>query len=472
MSSAVHPSKNILTETHYVIGSKWYFEQEGNRDWMRIGVQGLLPFSMAHLSFTCEYARPGSSGWETLVARTVIQGRNEYVHVECPLPFWVELDKNMPEVQIVEALQGIKNGEIKLKAWLEMGGSGVEETDPWQEWRKGPVSPEATTRVNETTGLTHVLVATQEFSAKDWTESESGNRLGICLSPITLREPNPGDDHAKLITQFKDFVEWRVWHRFVGVEVVHWTARLPTFGAWVERMNKVLGLHDTFLAAPTASDTFVEHRRYYGDQTMYLADCLLRHGITDAYLAMTDFDEFMLARDDPTIYSAVRRLHMLKNDTGTFSIDHTYYGGEPIPSTDPFAPPRVDNIPKFPRNAYKGWDTLEKPDGYRRQKSIYRTEAVKSIWVHAHTELGEGFWRKDDYPGIPPDKGDHPSQLELLHDRNPVPVKLVIEKEVDEDQPRRWNELWAMMAEVLGRPELEELWSADWVDVLGLQVSS
>jgi hypothetical protein len=78
--------------------------------------------------------------------------------------------------------------------------------------------------------------------------------------------------------------------------------------------------------------------------------------------------------------------------------------------------------------------------------------------VHAHTELGEGFWRTDDIPGIPSDKGDYPSQLELLHDRHPSPAKLVIEKTVDPDQPRVWQDLWRDVADVLAMPELAELW--------------
>lgn len=463
LSSAVHPSKNIVYETNYVVGSKWNFEQIDNFDWMRIGVQFLLPYGMAHLSFTCDYARAGSNKYETLVARTVLQGRREYIHVECPLPSWVHLDTTMPETQLVKALNQFKRDKMRMQAWLEIDPNS-KETDPWQDWRKGPVSPEATTRVNETTGLTHVLIATQELSGNDWTNSGPGNRLGICLSPIRLYPKDPKDDNAKLISQLKDFVEWRVWSQFVGVEVVHWSSRHPNFIRWVEKLNQLLGLHDDFLAAPAASESFITHRRDYGDQVLYLADCLLRHGVTDKYHAMIDFDEYMLARDDPTPYSAMRRLQGLKNDTGTFSIDHTYYGGDPIPPTDEYAPPRVPALPKFPRNAYKGWDTLEKPDGYRRQKSIYLTSAVKSIWVHAQTEMGDDFWRKDDYPGIPPDKGDYPSQLELMHDRNPKPVKLVIEKEVDSDQPRKWQDMWRMMAEVLARPELEQLWDLALVE--------
>ncbi|KAK1922832.1 hypothetical protein DB88DRAFT_512346 [Papiliotrema laurentii] len=457
-SSAIHPSKNLLDETHYLLGSNWYFEQDGNTDWMRIGVQGLLPDAMAYLSFTCDYAKPDGAS-ETVIARTVIQGRNEYVHVECPLPSWTALDRTMSDKQLRKGLSAFSKGVTRINAWLEMGKGDAEE-DPWLVWRNGPVSPEATIRVDDST---HVLVATQQLASADWTPSDPPNKLGVCLTPIRLQARSEKDADARLITQLKDFVEWRVWHRFGGVDVVHWSARDADFGRWVARLNALLGLRDTFLAAPPASETHVAHGKAYGDQAMYLADCLIRHGVTDEWLAMTDLDEYMLPRDDARPFGILRRLEALSDNIGTFSIDHTYYGVNRVLPTDPFPAPVVESFPRFPRNGWKHWDTLEKADGYRRQKSIYRSAAVKSIWVHSHTELGVGFFRTDDIPGIPP-KGDYPSQLELLHDRFPVPPKLVIEREVDGRLPELWQGTWEAMAEVLSRPELEELWDVDlWV---------
>jgi hypothetical protein len=458
LSSSIHPSKDILDDTRYILGSAWFFEQDGNLDWMSIGVQALLPTSAKHLVFTCAYSDKLSGLSEEVVARTVLQGRKEYVHVECPLPSWAEISTTMPEREIRRKLDEYKRSRTEIKAWLEMGsGTEADEADPWQKWRTVATSPDATIERNSTTGRTRVLAVTQTLLLDDWEQSPRGNKLGICLSPLRLHN-EPRDDPQTLVDQLKDFVEWRIWHRFEGVEIVHWAARDARFGRWVKRLNTVLGLHDTFLAAPSAFHTRDAHRNNYGDQILYLADCLMRHGVTDEWLAMTDTDEYLLPRDDPSAYGAVRRLEHTADNIGTFATPHTYFGLRRVMPNDAHGPPSVEQFPLFPRNAWKDWDTMEKSDGWRREKSIYRTAVTKSIWVHSHTELGRGFWKHTDAPGVAPENNEYPSQLELLHARNPMPAKLVIEQSVDAESLHGWAGTWKEMAELLQRPELSELW--------------
>lgn len=424
-------------------------------DWTRQGVQGVLPTSAKYLDFTCEYQRGGRGQIVRTEATTIMQGRKEYMHVECPLPPWVKVDTTMSAKKIRKALDTFSNDRTYIKAWLQMGDSAEEETDPWQSWRSKPLGKDAVTR--QETGETYVFVASQELSADNWQSGGPPNKLGICLSPIRLYQPK-APNSEKLVTQLKDMVEWRIWHAFGGVEVVHWSARDGNVGHWVNALNRVLGLHDTFLTAPQSLEAKDGHRKDYGDQLMYLADCLMRHGITDEWQAMTDLDEYLLTRDDPKPYWIVRRLEHAPKNIGTFAVEQTYHGSDRIKASDSYAPPSVEQFPAFPRNAYKDWDTMEKANGYRAQKSMYRTAAVKSIWVHSHTEMGNGYWKTEDKPGIAPDKGDYPSQIELLHDRAELPGKLVIERTSLESAFNAWTTTWQDMAEVLKRPELAELW--------------
>jgi hypothetical protein len=467
LSSSIHPSKDILDETHYTLGSAWFFEQDGNLDWMSIGVQGLLPTSAKHIVFTCEYIDSASGRAEEVMARTKLQGRKEYIHVECPLPAQLQIDKTLSEREIRQRLEKFRLYETRIKAWMVLAAEGEDEdADPWQKWRTARPGPGATVVLDADTGSSRVLAVTQKLVEDDWEHSKTGNKLGICLSPLRLHN-GARDKTDDLVNQLKDFVEWRIWHRYEGVEVVHWAARDPKFGPWVEKMNRVLGLHDTFLAAPSAFHTNDGHRNNYGDQLLYLADCLMRHGVTDEWLAMTDTDEYLTPRDDPSPYGTVRRLESLDENIGTFSAPHTYYGLNRVKSEEPYGPPAVAEFPQFPRNAWRDWDTMEKSDGWRREKSIYRTAVAKSIWVHSHTELGRGFWRTADAPGIPPVDEGYPSQLELLHSRFPIPPKLEIERKMDEESLHAWTTAWREMAEILERPELADLWN-----VLGLEHTS
>jgi hypothetical protein len=457
MTTTVHPSKD--NQTNYLLSSIWFFEQEGNLDWTKIGLQGLLPSSTNYLDFTCEYQRGGRGVKTEMKATTKFQGRKEYVDVECPLPPWIKIDTKMSEKKIRKALESFSQDRTRIIAWIQMDGEekkwDPKKPDPWQGWRNKPYASDAIVR--QQSGSTYVYVATHELSAGDWESSGPPNKLAICLSPIRLSQPKGADD-AKLVKQLKDMVEWRIWHGFGGVEVVHWTARNGNVGQWVNALNRVLGTHDTFLIAPNPVTANDGHRKDYGDQLMYLADCLMRYGVTDEWQAMTDLDEYLLARDDPQPYWIARRMELAPKTLGSFSIEQTYHGSDRIKPSDPYAPPHIDEFPSFPRNAYKDWDTMEKANGYRASKSMHRTGAIHSIWVHSATEFGVGYYHDNDKPGIAPDKGDYPSQLELLHDRADLPKKLVIEKTVDENSFYAWGTTWQDMAEVLRRPELAELW--------------
>ena len=85
-------------------------------------------------------------------------------------------------------------------------------------------------------------------------------------------------------------VEWRVWHAFQGVGVVHWAFRDPAYAQWVERLNEVLGVRDTNVVSPLPlHDWEQKHtgpggengRLNYAVQGLYNAACLQRYGYAD-----------------------------------------------------------------------------------------------------------------------------------------------------------------------------------------------
>lgn len=457
ISSAVHPSKEILDKTEYVLTSTWFFEQDGNADWMKRRVQMVLPSSLARATFTCEYASGVSGSRNIVQAKTKVQARKEYIYIECPLPSWVTLDRTMPESDIEAALAEFASGRTRVSAWSDIADLDEQATDPGKGSRHRPVPDDTRDSGSVSSTAGRFLLATQDLAPSDWQTSGTSHKLGVCVSPVHL-QPVVDGNTTDLVSQLKDYIEWRIWHRLGGVDVVHWYARNHAFGSWVDTLNRVLGLQDTFVFAPIVSDTQVKYHKAYADQALYLAECLARRGVTDEWLAMTDLDEYIMARDDPAPFFILRRLEALPERVGSFAIDHTYFGGAPISPT----PPVVGSFPRFPRNAWQSWDTLEAVDGYRRHKSIYRTAAVKAIWVHSHTEMGRGFWRTEDLPGIKPDKGEYPSQLELLHDRRPVPARLTLDRDVQTGQWERWEDFWRDLAKVLQHPALEELWDVAW----------
>ena len=102
MTTTVHPSKD--NETHYLLTSIWLFEQKGNLDWQRLGVQLNLPSSVHHLDYTCEYRQGGNGERIVLPAITYLQPRKEYVRVECPLPPWIKIDNTMSDRKIRQLL--------------------------------------------------------------------------------------------------------------------------------------------------------------------------------------------------------------------------------------------------------------------------------------------------------------------------------------------------------------------------------
>jgi len=452
MTTTIHPSKD--NETHYLLTSLWYFEQEGNLDWMKLGVQGSLPTSAHHLDFTCAYRQSGNGERIELPAITNLQSRKEYVRVECPLPPWIKIDNTMSDQKIRQLLGSFSKDTTRVKAWMQLDAK-EEHTDPWRTWRNKTQSPDAVIR--QQFGSTYVHLATHELAAGDWGPSGPPNKLAICLSPVRLHEPE-SPNSPKLVSQLKDMIEWRVWHAFGGVDAVHWTARDGNLGNWVKALNRVLGLHDTFLTAPNPT-TAPGNKILYSDQLMYLADCFMRYGVSDEWQAMTDLDEYLLARNDPRPHWITRRLDHLPKTVATLGTEQMYRGKNRIDTSQV----HVDEFPSFPRNNYLDWDTTESFKGFRLHKSLHRTAGVHDIWVHSVTAIGEGYWRTDDKPEVTPDKADHPSQLELLHDRGELPAQLVIKQTVAEGTWDAWPSLWEQMAEVLRRPELAELWDPELI---------
>lgn len=82
----------------------------------------------------------------------------------------------------------------------------------------------------------------------------------MCLSPI----------HGHV--DVRKAIEWRENMRMMGFDVVHWHARSPTVGDFVDKYNQVTNSHDTFWLSEPLSPASYGHEKplkengVYGDQ--------------------------------------------------------------------------------------------------------------------------------------------------------------------------------------------------------------
>ncbi|WVW79650.1 hypothetical protein I302_101619 [Kwoniella bestiolae CBS 10118] len=445
MSTSIHPSKD-LQHSNYQLSSLWFVEQSGYDNWMGANVQARMSPSVEFLRFACVYTNADGSLTEEVQATVTNQARDEYLLVECQMPTWTQgyLDTTISESARASSIQLLRNGEVRLKSWFDLSNCSIYDTtsdSPHLAWRKTACLEQLENKddnsVKEVVGPTHTI------SSFEWSPAAPTDQLSICVSPVRLQASEDGQ------IPLKHLVEWRVWHMYQGVDSVHWYSRDPKFQSWIDQLNYLLNIHDTYIDAPVLSDQYAYIAKDYADQAVYAADCLMRYGYQDTFQAYIDLDEFLTVRQDPSRNATVRRLDDLGENIGSIAADHTYYGGQPMDLSLPY------DSDTFPPNAYSHWDTLEKHDGFRRQKSIHRTAATKMLWVHSSAGLGGYYMRKDDFPST--DQEDANGSLEILHNRNPKPDKLTFDVPVDTEVLESWKDTWLELARILDSSDLEPL---------------
>ncbi|OCF78909.1 hypothetical protein I204_00853 [Kwoniella mangroviensis CBS 8886] len=444
MSTSIHPTKD-LDKSHYQLSSLWFVEQDGYDDWMSLHVQARLPPSVAYLKFACVYTTADHTQMEELEATVTNQARDEYLLVECQMPLWTqgEMDTSASESARTAFMDLIRNGQVELKSWYDLGECAIEDTafdSLYLAWRESACleqSDNHDTLIKQVTGPVHTI------SASDWSAAAPTDQLTICVSPVRLQ---PSDEEEGIVP-LKHLVEWRVWHMYQGVDSVHWYSRDPKFHSWIDQLNQLLDLHDTYLDAPNLSQQYAFMAKDYADQAIYAADCLMRYGFEDKFQAYIDLDEFITIRQNPSRNATIQRLESLDNNIGSIAADHTYYGGEPLDLSLPY------ESDTFPPNGHTRWDTLEKHDGFRRQKSIHRTSATKMLWVHSSAGLGGYYMRKDDTIS----SMDEDGSLEIVHNRNNKPDKLTFDIPVDHQTIDLWKDTWMDLARILDSIDLEPL---------------
>ncbi|WVR08829.1 hypothetical protein IAU60_005887 [Kwoniella sp. DSM 27419] len=474
LSSSVHPPKH-MRKSAYRFTSLWYVEQDEYFDWVGKMVQARLPPVADFIAFTCEWSLPEEGLFEVVQGEAVMQGRHEYVLSECPMPSWAadKLNTKRSKADREAGLDMIRRGDVTVKAWADLGDVTKEKTegppakDPHLLWLKDAHKLDLTHAVTEAQddGSVHMFMINKTIASAGWTEPADHHKLSVCVSPVRL-QPKAKDD----VTRLKDYVEWRVWHMYQGVGIVHWYARDPKFGRWVERLNEMLGINDTYLTTPVLSDLTPEKGRSYADQAVWIEDCLIRYQYSDEWQAHIDLDEYMYPRYDTRPYGTIHRLDRLDDNVASFAADHTYFGGKRLEGEDV---PKVEAFGHFPRNAWTHWDTLAKHDGFRRQKSMHRTAGSTMLWVHGAAGMGNGYRRVQDDPGPVEDEtalvgedGQVQSNMEILHDRRPMPQALTFENELESDISTRWAGVWQKMSKVLADKELEVLYDPErlWGD--------
>ncbi|WWC63753.1 uncharacterized protein I303_106358 [Kwoniella dejecticola CBS 10117] len=443
ISTSIHPSKH-RSDTAFRVSSIWNIEQDEYDEWIGRDVQARITPNSDLLRFTCVFTNAPGNLTEEVNATSTNQARNEYLLVECVLPSWIKdgLTTEQPQDIRTAGLNSLKMGTLAIKTWFDFTDCVPKASTPildntlrnqlcqaHTEVRVGSIIP----------GPSHLI------SPSDWSAPSPQNGLSICVSPVRLRPMAENPEEVDL----RKLVQWRVWHMYQGVTQVHWYSRDPIFRTWIDSLNRILGLGDTWLDAPVLSEQFPASSREYADQAIYAADCLSRYGITDKYQAYIDFDEFLLVSHDPHRNATLNRLEQLDEDIGSLGADHTYYGGEHVASL-------LDEryrSDSFPPNAWTRWNTLEKLQGFRRQKSVHWTSATRMIWVHSSARLGEGYRRiEDTYVAM-----DNSTRLEILHNRKSRPEELTFDHDIDSQQIEAWKDTWAELAGILSSAELQQL---------------
>ena len=475
LASAIQPSHD-RNDPSYRLSSAWYLDQDGNTDWQRGRIQAVLPPSSAYVHVSCVYTSKQGEV-EGVKGEWVEQGRKEYGLAECRLPNWsghIVTVRQQRRWGSMGRRREVEKVDVQVRIWVDVGPTGDGVVEEHLEWRNRPVDlPLDIPRAAE--HPTWVLLAQHHISTSNWTQPKPRGTLGIALSPIALK---PSDSRTD---QLRSFIEWRVWHRFQGVQSVHWQFRDNTMLNWVEELSNLLGLDDTATITPILYPTLP-----YADQLLYNVAAGLRHGRGHDWLAFIDYDEYILPRHDSRTFGTLHRLAAVPEEVVGVNVEHTYWAGPASPHALR-SDVQVEAFPAFPRNGYTKWDNLETAKGFRQVKPLLRMRGLEAMWIHGPTRWGAGYGGRVDKPDRAPDglsnaTGEQKagkglvqqqtrqegsevwSELELLHARDKLPPGMDFERDVGLSAGEwvGWEGMWRDMAEVLRLEGLEALYDRRW----------
>ncbi|GFZ52403.1 hypothetical protein JCM24511_10176 [Saitozyma sp. JCM 24511] len=407
-TASIHPTKD-RDASGYIFSSTWYFEGENSFD--NYVIQGTVVGDWRLFSFECAY------GGQTVQGTAELQVRDEYVVVECPLPPWTRQIFAVGSRKTRDTvLRTLRETDISIDVWVtldpERYGADVLERVP-----VSPLRPRADGRLE-------MLFIRQQID--DWETPMRETHLSICTAPLHF-------DGSMSLT---DVLEWRVFHLYQGVDVVHWYSRTPEFATWVAAANAALGIEDTYIDAPVLSRR-ISTNYIYSDQALWMDDCMQRYGFADTWQAFIDLDEYLFPLDQPQPGATVARLDRLSSDVGSLKVYQVYYGGGKVDNL-----PSVPGLARFPRNAWSHWQPNYILAGARYTKGIYRPDAIRTMWVHSSITMGTGWGLVHEDV-----QTDRPGLLQLLHSRERLYEGLNFTEKVNITHGLRHS--WETMADTM-----------------------
>jgi hypothetical protein len=324
-----------------------------------------------------------------------------------------------------EMLRVLRETDISIDVWIALDPKQFGD-DVLERLPDSPV---------RLSGAGHAELLFIHHTIDDWETPMRDTRLSICTAPLWF---NWG-------LSMTDLLEWRVYHLYQGVEVVHWYSRDSRLASWVNAVNSALGSADTYIHAPFLSRRAPSHL-VYSDQTLWQLDCMSRYGFADEWQAFIDVDEYLSPHDQPHRHGTLARLDRLAPDVGSLKMYQVYYGGERIEKL-----PSVPGLPKFPRDAWSHWQPNYELGGAKYTKVIYRPDAIRTHWVHSPITMAQGW------EGVIDDaQADTPGLLQLLHSRETVYPGLNFTQAVHVTNDLRQS--WEIIADMLkGRDHLHSL---------------
>ena len=346
-STVIHPRKSTVS-SDYVLSSLWFIADQTS--W-NVFLQGQVAKRSQNISFTCNFGPWQSPGTMR------IQGRNEYVTVECELPsrIAVAMSETAPDVKRRAAFQELP--PVTITAWLYSGNGSTQ------------------------------VIAEQALT---FYTPEHRAKFGVCTSTLRLSDS----------MTLADLLEWRVYHWLQGVQSVNWGFRNQYMFQWVERLNVELGMTDTARFTPVLVPE-LDHPYPYHDQMVWIADCFTRNGFINEWLGVFDVDEYLTPvgphSDAWESNAYLEYLDGKGDDIAAVLAHESFWGGGRSPEA-----PTLSAFPMFPRNAHQQWDNAFIRQGTEAtlSKTIYRTRAMHDIWVHGPVWWLEGFWNEDDHENL------------------------------------------------------------------------
>ena len=398
-SSSIQPSKDTR-EAIYRLHSAWFLETEGSYGhpyW-----HGRTLEAVNNFTFTCNFGQTFTSR-----ANVQMQVRREYFLTSCDLP-----------PGFAERLKS-EDGDTQTAAFAELEAMQTSVEISVDEGTSGG------------TAGTH-------FGSMDlaWQPSVEPVLLGACLSPVRLTAT----------TDFSDLLEWRVHHKLLGMEVVHWYSRQRSLKDWVAGLNLRYGTKDTFRYAPGVDETAGDDRSYH-DQPMWYADCIMRNSFSNKWLALVDADEYIIHTEERKLNGVVDYLESLPAKVGSLSLLQSYWGGDRILDT-----PTHQGYARFPRDAWTKWTDGFLLGGNLYPKGIHRTSVVQTVWPHAAIDYMPGHGQRDE-------AASEPNHLVLLHSRKVLYDGIVLDK--NWTATPEMTEFWHHMVDNLGGTQSLIDW---WVD--------